>query len=62
MADATRPAPDAPNMADVLDFVRGAKHWLDEAETAELAGFDPQASAVQLLDRAEELLEAMVAG
>lgn len=49
------------DLEDALAFVRSAKQWLDDHEAAKAAGFDPMGSAVLMLDRAEEFLEAAVA-
>ena len=53
---------EAPNASTALDFVLAAKRWLDDDPAEAVAlGFDPHGSALLLLDRAEEILVAVVA-
>ena len=50
----THPTPTA--VAEAIYFIRAAQGWLDDTERATAAGFDPEASAVMMLDRALEFL------
>jgi len=60
MADRTCPDPDTPTVADALAFVAAAKTWLEHTDD-EAPGMDREASAVLMLDRAEEMLSELVA-
>lgn len=60
MSDASQTDPDAPTAADALCWVAAAKTWLEHTDE-EAEGFDREASAVLMLDRAEEVLAALVA-